>query len=162
MLVDKHPRKVFFLLCILIIPAISSGQVKNDKLLSQIPPQFRERFVERLKLYFDLKRTHQYEDLYELLSERYSGVTRQKPRKDEFIKKNQEIDAQARNAVPLKWKITRVKKELDDRGNETYFVLVEMRARYGERSIEDDKAYFEARVENGDWYFREYYVEHLK
>jgi len=52
---------------------------------------------------------------------------------------------------------TQVKKDLDDRGNETYFVFLEMRARYSERSI-DDTAYFEARIENGEWYFREYYV----
>jgi len=52
-------------ICRLLSTTISSGQVKNDKTLSQIPLQMRERFVEKLKLYLDLKRTHQYEKLYE-------------------------------------------------------------------------------------------------
>jgi hypothetical protein len=84
-------------------------------------------------------------------------VTKEKPGREEYIKNFQQLDAQDRIVVPLKWKLTKIIKTLDDRGNETYFIYLDLKARYSGRRI-DDKAYFEARVEKGDWYFREYYV----
>lgn len=158
MRIDRRARIPLLFLSLLIVVAPSLGQISNHKKLSTIPPQLRERFVERLNLYFDLKRTQQYAKLYELLSEAYSGVTREKPTKEDFIKKYEELDEQGRNVVPLKWKLTKVIKSLDDRGNETYFVFADVKGLYGGRKV-DDEAYFEARVENGDWYFREYYFQ---
>ncbi|MEK6284341.1 MAG: hypothetical protein AABO57_01210 [Acidobacteriota bacterium] len=158
MTAGKHKVKFVVLLCLLTITTSSSAQIRNDKRLSVIQPELRERFVGKLNLYFELKRTHHYEKLYELLSQRYSGVTREKLSREEFKRKNQEVAAQGRNAIPIKWKLAKIMKALDDKGNETYFIFVDMKARYRGRDI-DDKAYFEARMENGDWYFREYYVE---
>ena len=156
--VDKQTMRVLSVLCILIIPGISMGQVKNDKKLSPIPPSMRERFVERLNLYYELKSTKQYAKLYDLLSEQYSGVTGERPRREGFIRAYQELDAEGRDAVPLKWRLKKVIKELDDSGNGAYFIFLDVKVRYKGEKI-DDKGYFEARVENGDWYFREYYVE---
>lgn len=150
----KSARKIFSLFCLLFIPITSFGQIKNDKKLASIPPQLRERFIERLNLYFELKRTQQFEKLYDLLSEVGDSA---KPTRDEFIKMHQESKDFIRNAISYTLILDGVKKV--SRGRyDTYYIQVYVTCQY-QKEKSTNPAYFEAQVENGDWYFREHYVE---
>jgi hypothetical protein len=47
------------------------GQVKNTKKLSRIPPVLREKLIQRLELFIQYDRAHEYEKQFDLLSRSY-------------------------------------------------------------------------------------------
>ena len=157
MQIENLLRKAIYFLLLLTLTAPISGQIKNDKKLSPISPQLRDRFVERLNLYFNLLRTKQYPKLYDLLSE-YAYNQNKRFRREDDIKYFEELNAKGEMDVPLKWKLYGVTRQVDDYGREFYLVELDLKYQYG-MSKGNQVVVLDVLLQNRDWYIVFFYLK---
>jgi hypothetical protein len=145
-----YPR-LFLLLAIVLFSCIPIvGQIKNVKLLSDIPPTLRERLVRRLELFIAYDRSHQYDKQFDLLSRRYFGGNHLD--RSAYIQ-----DRQTDNrGTFLEMEIYAVQPHVEKKYVE---IQASIKSRYGVKTRHFDWN-FVCDLQDGEWYFHYFKLDY--
>ena len=148
----NHPARTPAIL--LLLPGLSAARILNDEKLSKVPKQLRVRLVERLNLYFQYRRAKEYEKLNGLTSVE-SMIGTDKLTLNDFVRREQERDGRF---TLTNWRLECVSKDSGRKNGQAYLLGVKAVIGYKKGGTDEVDIHLDARIEDGDWFFREYRI----
>jgi hypothetical protein len=150
-------RKRTFAACVtflLLLTTESHGRVTDNRLLASVPAQYRARLIERLKLYVESARRHQFGSLYDLYDANTLATDKRGVSRDEYVKESRAGEAKGTYVTLLEFTPKTVKPLQRQQGRYA------IRGRAKEWSEEEGRVLIwsedvtiEASLQNGEWYF---------
>lgn len=142
----KHLTVFFLILTALMIANAQSHANNLSKIFAPVDSSQRQRLSERLKLYVEYERTHQWGKMYELTSKQYL----EKDTRDEFVKRQASFSGEGFSDTLDFVPHHTVTSYIGMEGN--YSIEGCMKVRWKGR-IHYWQAGVDTYWENGDWYF---------
>jgi hypothetical protein len=147
----KKPGRA--IIVILLLSSFSAAQINNDRKLSKVPRGLREGLVERVNRYFQYRQAKDYKRLYDLISIG-SMIGTPKPSLNDFVSRERQRDE---GFTITKWRLEYLQKDSDDKNGPIYLLGIKVTTSSKGRTVEGD-AQLDARIEGGEWHFREYRI----